>query len=58
MGMGEPLANYDAVIKALRNLIEPDGMNFSHRKVTLSTCGLVPEIKGWAAILPSTWRFP
>jgi 23S rRNA (adenine2503-C2)-methyltransferase len=44
MGMGEPLANYDAVIKALRNLIEPDGMNFSHRKVTLSTCGLVPEI--------------
>ena len=45
MGMGEPLANYDAVIKALRNLIEPDGMNFSHRKVTLSTCGLVPEIK-------------
>ena len=45
MGMGEPLANYDAVIKALRNLIEPNGMNFSHRKVTLSTCGLVPEIK-------------
>jgi 23S rRNA (adenine2503-C2)-methyltransferase len=45
MGMGEPLANYDAVIKALRNLIEPDGMNFSHRKVTLSTCGLVPEIE-------------
>ena len=45
MGMGEPLANYDTVIKALRNLIEPDGMNFSHRKVTLSTCGLVPEIE-------------
>ncbi len=45
MGMGEPLANYDAVIKALGNLIEPDGMNFSHRKVTLSTCGLVPEIQ-------------
>jgi len=45
MGMGEPLANYDAVIKALRNLIEPDGMNFSHRKVTLSTSGLVPQIE-------------
>jgi len=44
MGMGEPLANYDAVIRALRNLIDPDGMNFSHRKVTLSTCGLVPEM--------------
>jgi len=44
MGMGEPLANYDAVIKALGNLIAEDGMNFSHRKVTLSTCGLVPEM--------------
>ncbi len=44
MGMGEPLANYAAVIKALRNIIDPDGMNFSHRRVTLSTCGLVPEI--------------
>ncbi len=45
MGMGEPLANYDAVIRAIGNIIEPDGMNFSHRKVTLSTCGLVPEIQ-------------
>ncbi len=44
MGMGEPLANYDNVLKALRNIISPDGMNFSHRKVTLSTCGLVPQI--------------
>ena len=39
------MANYDAVLKALKNLIDPDGMNFSHRKVTLSTCGLVPEIQ-------------
>lgn len=45
MGMGEPLANYDAVLKALSNLIEPDGMNFSHRRVTLSTCGLVPQME-------------
>ena len=45
MGMGEPLANYEAVIKALKNLISEDGMNFSHRKVTLSTCGLVPRLK-------------
>ena len=45
MGMGEPLANYDAVVKAIGNLIGEDGMNFSHRKVTLSTCGLVPQIK-------------
>ena len=45
MGMGEPLANYDAVVKSVGNLISGDGMNFSHRKVTLSTCGLVPQIK-------------
>jgi 23S rRNA (adenine2503-C2)-methyltransferase len=45
MGMGEPLANYEAVIRALGNLINEDGMNFSHRKVTVSTCGLVPIIK-------------
>jgi 23S rRNA (adenine2503-C2)-methyltransferase len=45
MGMGEPLANYDAVIRAMGNLIGGDGLNFSHRKVTLSTCGLVPEMK-------------
>ena len=45
MGMGEPLANYDAVTKAIGNLIADDGMNFSHHKVTLSTCGLVPEMK-------------
>jgi 23S rRNA (adenine2503-C2)-methyltransferase len=45
MGMGEPLANYDAVVKAIGILISEDGMNFSHRKVTLSTCGLVPQIK-------------
>jgi 23S rRNA (adenine2503-C2)-methyltransferase len=45
MGMGEPLANYDAVVTAIGILISEDGMNFSHRKVTLSTCGLVPLIK-------------
>jgi 23S rRNA (adenine2503-C2)-methyltransferase len=45
MGMGEPLSNYDAVVKAIANLIGEDGMNFSHRKVTLSTCGLVPAMR-------------
>jgi 23S rRNA (adenine2503-C2)-methyltransferase len=45
MGMGEPLANYDAVVKALRILVSENGANFSHRKVTLSTCGLVPQMK-------------
>lgn len=44
MGMGEPLANYDAVVTAIMNLISEDGLNFSHRKVTLSTSGLVPQM--------------
>lgn len=45
MGMGEPLANYSAVIRAASNMIAEDGLNFSHRKVTLSTCGLVPQLR-------------
>jgi 23S rRNA (adenine2503-C2)-methyltransferase len=45
MGMGEPLANYEAVKKAVGNLMNEDGMNFSKRRITLSTCGLVPYLK-------------
>ncbi len=45
MGMGEPLANYQAVVRAVHNLTADDGLNFSHRRVTLSTCGLVPMIR-------------
>jgi 23S rRNA (adenine2503-C2)-methyltransferase len=45
MGMGEPLANYEAVKKAVINLLNDDGMNFSKRKITLSTCGLVPYMR-------------
>ncbi|MBN2060652.1 MAG: 23S rRNA (adenine(2503)-C(2))-methyltransferase RlmN [Deltaproteobacteria bacterium] len=45
MGMGEPLANYYSVLKAIGNLVGDDGMNFSHRKITLSTSGLVPRIR-------------
>jgi len=44
MGMGEPLANYSNVLKALAILTDPKGLNFSLRRITLSTCGLVPEI--------------
>lgn len=44
MGMGEPLANYGPVLKAIGNLTSEEGMNFSHRKITLSTCGIVPQI--------------
>ena len=44
MGMGEPLANYENVVKAIKNLICDFGMGFSNRKVTVSTCGLAPQI--------------
>ena len=44
MGMGEPLANYDAVARALVLLTHPDGLGLSRRRVTVSTSGLVPEI--------------
>ncbi len=44
MGMGEPLANYDPVLKAIRLLIDPNGLAFSHRRITLSTAGLIPEM--------------
>jgi 23S rRNA (adenine2503-C2)-methyltransferase len=44
MGMGEPLANYDAVARALVLLTHPEGLNLSRRRVTLSTSGLVPQI--------------
>jgi 23S rRNA (adenine2503-C2)-methyltransferase len=45
MGMGEPLANYNEVIKALRILNDPDGLNIGARRMTLSTVGLVPAIR-------------
>ena len=45
MGMGEPLYNYEESIAALRVLISEKGLGFSHRKVTLSTVGLIPQIK-------------
>jgi 23S rRNA (adenine2503-C2)-methyltransferase len=45
MGMGEPLANYDAVIKSLKILNHPAGKNIGIRHITVSTCGLVPGIR-------------
>jgi 23S rRNA (adenine2503-C2)-methyltransferase len=45
MGMGEPLHNYDNVMKALRILHDVHGMNMSMSRVTLSTAGLLPAIE-------------
>ncbi len=44
MGMGEPLANFENVVKAMEVMGYNDGLRFSKRKITLSTVGLVPEI--------------
>ena len=52
MGMGEPLANYEAVKRAVKSIISPDALRFSRRRVTLSTCGLVPEIERLGIELP------
>ncbi|RKY80488.1 23S rRNA (adenine(2503)-C(2))-methyltransferase RlmN [candidate division KSB1 bacterium] len=44
MGMGEPLLNYDHVIKAAYLLSDPEGVAIGKRKITISTCGIVPAI--------------
>ncbi len=44
MGMGEPFFNYENVAKAVKILNDAEGLNFSMRKITISTSGLVPEI--------------
>ena len=48
MGMGEPLANLDAVKKSLELLNDEDGMNIGMRRITISTCGIVPKIREMA----------
>jgi 23S rRNA (adenine2503-C2)-methyltransferase len=45
MGMGEPLANYENVVQAIRTIEGNNGLQFSSRRVTLSTAGLVPRIE-------------
>src|SRR3546814_10484302 len=42
MGMGEPLLNYENVAKALRIIMDPEGIAISRRRITLSTSGIVP----------------
>ena len=50
MGIGEPLDNYDNVLKFLRILSSEKGNNMSLRHVSLSTCGIVPKIKELAEL--------
>lgn len=45
MGMGEPLKNYDSVVRSIKMLSHPDLMNISQRRITVSTVGIVEGIK-------------
>ncbi len=44
MGQGEPLANYEALMKAIRIINDPHGLGIGARHITISTCGLIPKI--------------
>jgi 23S rRNA (adenine2503-C2)-methyltransferase len=51
MGMGEPLYNYDNVAKAVKIIMDGEGLSVSKRKITLSTAGVVPMIERCGAEL-------
>ena len=48
MGSGEPMDNYDEVVRFLRLVSHPDGLNIGLRHISVSTCGLVPQMKRFA----------
>ena len=48
MGQGEPFANSDATLAALRRLNSPDGLGIGARHLTVSTCGIIPQILRFA----------
>lgn len=48
MGSGEPLDNYDNVVKFIKDVNSQYGLNIGQRHITLSTCGIVPKIKSLA----------
>jgi 23S rRNA (adenine2503-C2)-methyltransferase len=50
MGSGEPLQNLKDVVELIRILNEPEGLHISMRHITLSTCGLIPEINKLASL--------
>lgn len=48
MGIGEPFDNYDNLIKFLKIINSPEGVNLGYRHITVSTCGIVPKIIDFA----------
>jgi len=45
MGVGEPMDNYENLLKVIRIVNSPKGLKIAARRITISTCGLIPEIK-------------
>ena len=50
MGSGEPLDNYENLLKFVRMISDADGLNISQRNITVSTCGIVPKMKELAEL--------
>ena len=50
MGMGEPLDNYESVAKAVLIMNDPEGMDIGARRITISTCGIIPGIEKLKAL--------
>ena len=48
MGTGEPFDNFESLCRMIELLCSPDGLNISHRNITVSTCGIVPKIYEFA----------
>ena len=48
MGMGEPFNNYEATLESARTLMDPEAFGISPRRITISTCGVVPKIDALA----------
>jgi 23S rRNA (adenine2503-C2)-methyltransferase len=58
MGMGEPLANLDNTVTALRLMLDDNAYGLSRRRVTVSTSGLVPAMDRLRDECRWRWRFP
>jgi 23S rRNA (adenine2503-C2)-methyltransferase len=52
MGMGEPLHNFDAVVESVHALCDKDGVALSHKRITVSTSGLVSQIEKLGQVAP------
>jgi 23S rRNA (adenine2503-C2)-methyltransferase len=58
MGMGEPLANFENTVTALRLMLDDNAYGLSRRRVTVSTSGLVPAMDRLGDECRWRWRFP